>query len=171
MNLASLLSQLWRSYKAHTSTSLLGLNLESQASEVGARTITVDRPLSEQENAIAKWLLLNATPPAYAFLAQLDGARVAGLCGCGCPTVDLKLLEGTPRAEPRDNPIGDAIGEVNGKMVGVMLLQSDGYLRCLEVYDLSDIARPYGLPDFDSLRPFETTSPSTSASGYSGTID
>jgi hypothetical protein len=43
---------------------------------------------------------------------------------------------------------------VNGKMVGVMLLQSQGYLTCLEVYDLSDIEHPYGLPDLSSLKPF-----------------
>jgi hypothetical protein len=60
----------------------------------------------------------------------------------------------TPRAEPRDDPVGDAIGEVNGKMVGLMLLQSQGYLTCLEVYDLSDIERPYCLADLRSLKPF-----------------
>ena len=65
------------------------------------------------------------------------------------------MPEGTAKAEPRDNPIGDAIGEVSGKMVGVMLLQRDGYLKCLEIYDLSDIEHPYGLPDLSSLRPFD----------------
>jgi hypothetical protein len=39
-------------------------------------------------------------------------------------------------------------------MVGVMLHQNKGYLTCLEVYDLSDIERPYGLPDLSSLKPF-----------------
>jgi hypothetical protein len=72
----------------------------------------------------------------------------------GCPTVDLLIGPDTPRAEPRDNPVGDAIGEVNGKMVGVMLLQNQGYLTCLEVYDLSEIEHPYGLPDLTSLKPF-----------------
>jgi hypothetical protein len=50
--------------------------------------------------------------------------------------------------------IEDAVGEVNGKMVGVMLLQSQGYLTCLEVYDLSDIEHPYGLPNLRTLRAF-----------------
>src|ERR1700678_2124189 len=70
------------------------------------------------------------------------------------PTVDLLIGPDTPRAEARDNPVGDAIGEVNGKMVGVMLLQSQGYLTCLEVYDLSDIEHPYGPPGLSSLKPF-----------------
>ncbi len=40
-------------------------------------------------------------------------------------------------------------------MVGIMLLQRGGYLKCLEIYDFSDIEHPYGLPDLNSLRPFE----------------
>jgi hypothetical protein len=119
-----------------------------------AKTLPLDRDLTSEERAIAEWLLLNADPPATAFLHQLDSARVTGQCSCGCPTVDLLIGPDTPRAEPVDNPVGDAIGEVNGKMVGVMLLQSQGFLTCLEVYDLSDIEPPYGLPDLSSLKPF-----------------
>ena len=119
-----------------------------------AKTLPLDRDLTSDERAIAEWLLLNADPPATAFLHQLDSARVTGQCSCGFPTVDLLIGPDTPRAEPRDNPVGDAIGEVNGKMVGVMLLQSQGYLTCLEVYDLSDIEHPYGLPGLGSLKPF-----------------
>lgn len=53
-----------------------------------------------------------------------------------------------------DNPVADATGEVGGKLVGCMLLQHDGYLSVLEVYDLSEIERPYGFPDLRSLHPF-----------------
>jgi len=119
-----------------------------------ARTLPLDRDLTPEERAIAEWLLLNADPPATAFLHQLDTARVTGQCSCGCPTVDLLIRADTAPAEPRDNPVGDAIAEVNGKMVGVMLLQRQGYLTCLEVYDLSDIEHPYGLPGLSSLKPF-----------------
>jgi hypothetical protein len=121
-----------------------------------AKTLPLDRDLTSEERAIAEWLLLNADPPATAFLHQLDSARVTGQCSCGCPTVDLRIGPDTPRAEPVDNPVGDAIGEVNGKMVGVMLLQSQGFLTCLEGYDLSDIEHPYGLPDLSSLKPFHS---------------
>lgn len=81
---------------------------------------------------------------------------MTGRCACGCPTVDLRVAEGIPAAQVQDNPIGDALGAVDGKTVGVMLLQSGGYLTCLEVYDLNDgeIPRPFGLPDLKSLRPF-----------------
>ena len=157
MDLASLLGQLRRSFKEDLRKTALKLNLQS---EVAAKTIPADRPLSEQESAIARWLLLHSDPPASSFIPQLEVARVTGLCGCGCPTVDLSVPEGTARAEPRDNPIGDASGEVDGKMVGVMLLQRSGYLTCLEIYDLSDMEHPYGLPSLDSLRSFEPASKS-----------
>ena len=108
-----------------------------------AKALPLDRDLTSDERAIAEWLLLNADPPATAFLHQLDSARVTGQCSCGCPTVDLLIGPDTPRAEPRDNLVGD-----------VMLLQSQGCLTCLEVYDLSDIEHPYGLPGLSSLKPF-----------------
>jgi hypothetical protein len=155
MSLASLLSQLRRSFTVNTDASILKLKSLTVPAEAAAETIVVDRPLTEQEYAIAEWLLLHSTPPAIDFLPQLAVARVSGHCGCGCPTADLKVPEDAPKAVVRDNPIGDAIGEVNGQMVGIMLLQRGGYLKCLEIYDLSDIEHPYGLPDLNSLRPFE----------------
>ncbi len=71
------------------------------------------------------------------------------------------MAEGIPAAQTEDNPIGDALGAVDGKTVGVVLLQSGGYLTCLEVYDLSDSEIPcfFGLPDLKSLRPFATGLP------------
>jgi hypothetical protein len=152
MDNESLLTHLWGSFKSNVEQTLVKLNLRNEAA---ATTIPMDRPLSEAEYAIAKWALLHADPPATSFVPQLDVARVIGGCSCGCPTVDFKIPEGTPREEPRDNPVGDAIGEVNGMMVGVMVMQTAGYLTCLEIYDLSDIEHPYGLPSLESLRPFE----------------
>ncbi|GAC1659784.1 MAG: hypothetical protein NVS9B15_23130 [Acidobacteriaceae bacterium] len=74
------------------------------------------------------------------------------------PAVDIAIPEGTTPAESRTNPIGDAVGLVDGKVVGVLLFQSGGFISLLEVYDLHDIGHPYGMPDLDSLRPFQTNS-------------
>jgi hypothetical protein len=119
-----------------------------------ATTLPLDRSLSAEEHAIAEWLLRHASEHGASYLPQLDGVRVTGQCSCGCPTVYIKISSETLPANPVDNPVADAVGEVDGKMVGVMLLQSGGCLACLEVYDLSDIERPYGLPDLKSLKPF-----------------
>jgi hypothetical protein len=104
-----------------------------------AETIPLDRAISSDERTIAEWLLLHSDPSALSFLSQLDNIRVIGQCSCGCPTVDLRVSEGTLPADFAKRAIGDALGEVNGNTVGVMLLQSDGHLTCLEVYDLTDI--------------------------------
>jgi hypothetical protein len=113
----------------------------------------IERSLSKEEHAIAEWLLTHSVPPALSYLPQLDLVRVTGKCKCGCPTIHLRVPVGTTPAEIRDNPIGDAFGNVDGNLVGVMILQRDGFMTCLEVYDLSEISRPYGLPDFTSLQP------------------
>lgn len=115
--------------------------------------IPLGRDLSEQERAIAEWLLTHATPPALSYIPQLDLARVTGRCKCGYSTVHLSVPERATKGEPRDNPVGDGFGTVDGKLVGVMLLQDGGLLSCLEVYDLSEIEHPYGLPDLNTLRP------------------
>jgi hypothetical protein len=75
--------------------------------------------------------------------------------------VDLRVADGIAAAQPQDNAIGDALGTVDGNPVRVMLLQSGGYLTCLEVYALSDseIPSPFGLSDPKSLRPFATPLP------------
>ena len=115
--------------------------------------IPLERGLSDEERAIAEWVLTHATPPALSYLPQLDLARVTGGCKCGCPTVHLTVPERAPRGEPRDSPIGDVTGTADGKLVGVMLFHNNGLLTSLEVYDLSDIAHPYDLPAVNTLRP------------------
>ena len=112
-----------------------------------------ERELSAQERAIAEWLLTHAEAPVRSYIPQLNNLRVVGYCDCGCPTVHFRAVYGTPAAEPRDTPVADAFGKVGGKLVGVMLLQQDGLLTCLEVYDLDEIAHPYGLPDVSTLEP------------------
>lgn len=87
-----------------TDASILKLKSVTVPAEIAAETIVVDRPLTEQEYAIAEWLLLLSSSPATDFLTQLAIARVSGHCGCGCPTADLKVPESTPKAEVRDHP-------------------------------------------------------------------
>ncbi len=120
-------------------------------------TLALDRALTDEELRLAERLLQDAGPSAASYLPQLLGARVTGHCTCGCPTVYLQI-EKCLRADPVENPVGDMLEEVNGNLVGIMLLQSGGYLSCLEVYDLSELERPYGLPSMESLRPFRDQS-------------
>jgi hypothetical protein len=112
----------------------------------------LNRGLSEDEKALAEWLLRHASPPALSYIPQLELARVVGKSDCGCPTIDIRLPKGTVPAEPRDNPVGDAFGTVNGESVGIMLIQHGGLIVCFEVYPLDDIRHPFGLPELHSLQ-------------------
>jgi hypothetical protein len=119
-----------------------------------ATTLDEDRPLSDGERAIAERLLREAAPSeALAFLPQLDHVRVHGKCSCGCPTVDLTVPPECRVVDPPQNrPLADAIGRVNGKLVGVMLFQSEGLLDLLEVYRLEDDSDdPFGLPEVETI--------------------
>lgn len=59
------------------------------------KQLLVDRPLTEEEMFLARWMLENGNSEAALFISQLEKARVVGLCGCGCPTIDFKV-EGFP---------------------------------------------------------------------------
>ena len=119
-----------------------------------AKVVPFYRSLSPQERAVTQWLLDHADPKATHFIHQLDVVLVTGLCDCGCPTISLLVPHETPGAFSRRNLIATAIGIVDGRWVSLMLMQSEGYLTCLNVHSLDSIERPYGLPRLDSLRPY-----------------
>jgi len=122
--------------------------------EKPATTMEEDRPLTAEERTLAERLLrCAALKEALAFIAQLDQARVTGRCSCGCPTVDLTVPPELRVADPPPGrPLADATGRVDGKIVGVMLFQSEGLLSLLETYRLEDFSdAPFGLPSIDSI--------------------
>lgn len=47
----------------------------------------VDRELTARERAILTVLVERAKPSHPLLASQLDGVRVVGTCGCGCPTI------------------------------------------------------------------------------------
>ena len=149
MSLADELAKLCRSFRVNSVPKGPRWKLVKEGER--ATTITLDRPLSDEEHAIAEWLLRNAEPPALDFLPQLKVARVTGRCSCGCPTVDLTIPQDLPREKYRRSPIAEGTGYVGPDMVGLMLFQAGGHLTCLEVYDLSDISHPYPLPALATL--------------------
>ena len=48
-----------------------------------------DRPLTEQERSLVRWLLEHGNPDAAEFLPQLADAWVVSRCGCGCASIDF----------------------------------------------------------------------------------
>lgn len=54
-------------------------------------TIKIDRPLTDEERSLVRWMLENGTTEARAFLDQLNRARVVAHCPCGCASVDFNV--------------------------------------------------------------------------------
>jgi hypothetical protein len=58
---------------------------------VPARTLPLDRELTEEERAIAVWLLTHGGPIALSYLPQLEGARVIGSVAADAPPLTSAL--------------------------------------------------------------------------------
>lgn len=61
----------------------------------------MNRPLTDSELTLIRWLIEHGEPEAREFAAQLQNIRVVGGCGCGCPSIDLEC-EGLPAS--RNSP-------------------------------------------------------------------
>ncbi|MBK8479212.1 MAG: hypothetical protein IPL39_23910 [Opitutaceae bacterium] len=68
--------------------------------------IAEDRPLTESEKTLLRWLLEHGETRGRDFLPQIDCARVSGRCGCGCATVDL-AVDGLKEQEKGLFPVAD----------------------------------------------------------------
>ncbi len=112
----------------------------------------IDRPLSDEERTLTRWILENGTPEGANFLNQLERARVIGHCPCGCATIDF-AIDGLENAPPGVHILGDFIFGDNTKIAGIFVFSSGGILSGLEVYGFESDA-PRVLPNPSDLRPF-----------------
>jgi hypothetical protein len=61
------------------------------AREHSSSEIAEDRPLSDEERFLVHWMLEHGESHAPAFLPQLEQARVASRCRCGCASIDFSV--------------------------------------------------------------------------------
>ncbi len=110
------------------------------------------RELSPQEREVLELVLAPDFEAAEVLRAQVPAARVEGLCGCGCPTVDL-VVEGAPAAEGFSSPVVPVrlIVTTDGIETGaIILLVEDGRLSRLEYFWFGDV-QPSEWPDPDHV--------------------
>jgi hypothetical protein len=122
--------------------------------EPSPTSIPEDRPLTAQEQRLARWMLEHGEPGAREFLPQLDRARVVSRCPCGCATLDLQV-DGFVR--PRGGVmrvLGDFVFDDGDQVSGAFIYEIQGGLAGLEVYGLSGDA-PKVLPASGVLRPMD----------------
>ena|SRR5271165_2211171 len=51
----------------------------------------LERPLTQNERDLIRWMIKHADPRAAHLLSQIDRLSVATKCSCGCPTSDFAL--------------------------------------------------------------------------------
>jgi hypothetical protein len=113
-----------------------------------------DRPLSEAERGLIRWLLEHGAAGAADFLGQLDRTSVAAQCPCGCPTVDLAVDGVRPPAGGDMEIQSDYQWQgPGGAAFGVFVFARAGNLAGLEVWSIDGQETPSRLPDPTELQP------------------
>src|SRR5262245_43902927 len=120
--------------------------------------IPEDRPLTNGESGLIRWLLQNGVPEASAYLPQLDLARVVSRCYCGCASINFAINGVVP-------PVGNTViladyewQATAGEMFGVFVFERGGLLAGLEVWSQDGRGEATMLPDIKELRPIGTCS-------------
>jgi hypothetical protein len=112
------------------------------------------RSLTDEERALARWMLENGTPEAQEFLGQLQLAEATDWrCPCGCASFNFRV-NGHPAAPPGVHILGEFLASSGDSLSGIFIFSSNGILSGIEVYGLADDA-PRVLPSPHELRPYE----------------
>lgn len=120
-------------------------------------SIAENRPLTNAEETLVRWLLNHGFPHAKGFLPQLERAHVTSRCGCGCASVDFAIGGVVPA---RGNPI-QILSDFEwtgprGELFGVFVFERCGMLAGLEVWSQDGLAKPDLLPSPALVRPVGT---------------
>ncbi len=115
-------------------------------------SIPDDRPLSDAERKLLRFLLSNAERRGQSFLHQVDEARVAARCRCGCASVDLSI-NGKISLGTGLEPISRDYywNTESGGLCAVFAFAKDDQLAGLEVYSVDGADIPGTLPPLDNL--------------------
>jgi hypothetical protein len=116
--------------------------------------IPEDRPLSQHEYALARWMLEHGqASDAAGYLSQLDRARVTSRCPCGCASIDFTIA-GEPEPSGGMRLLGDFLYGDEDRPFGIFIFHRNGVLGGIEISSYSESECPRTLPDIASLRPF-----------------
>jgi hypothetical protein len=116
-----------------------------------------DRPLSDHEAMLVRWLLEHGKPRAAEFLPQLEKARVTRWrCPCGCASVNFTIDGQQPPPGIGLEVLSNYVWEdAEHREAGIFVLAIAGFLAGLEVYTLDPASAIDKLPSINSLRPFQ----------------
>lgn len=119
--------------------------------------ITVDRPLTTQEQLLIRWLLEHGETNAIDFLPQLLQARVIGRCSCGCASIDLAITgNNVLRGAPMDILSDYLWRDEQGHLFGAYVFAHEGLLAGLDLWSVDGQAMGERLPEIHELWPMES---------------
>jgi hypothetical protein len=121
-----------------------------------ATDIPEDRPLSEAERGLVKWLLQHGNSEAHELLPQLERARVVSRCSCGCASVDFSI--GGEVLAPRSgmSVVSDYRWDSpEGYLFGVFAYSRGGLLSGIDLWSIDGRSTASTLPNTDQLRPID----------------
>ncbi|MBL8300864.1 MAG: hypothetical protein JNN30_21190 [Rhodanobacteraceae bacterium] len=115
-------------------------------------TTSPNRPPTDAERRLARYMLEHGEPEGRAFLAQLEAAEVTSWkCPCGCASFNFRIA-GHPEAPPGVSVLGDFLCGPENSPSGIFIFESGGLLSGIELYGMASEA-PRELPAINELRP------------------
>jgi len=121
-----------------------------------ATSVPEDRPLSDAEKGLVKWMLEHGTDEGRSLLPQLERARVIARCSCGCASVDFAVGDKVASA-PGMSVVSDYRWDsAEGYLFGIIAFSKEGLLSGIDVWSIDGRATPSKLPNPDQLRPIDT---------------
>ena len=120
---------------------------------VNTTAIPDDRSLSSQEASLVHWMLEHGRESARMFLPQLDVARVASRCSCGCGSINFAIEGDIPPAGNIGILADFEYRSASGALCGAFVFERHGLLAGLELWSVDGQETPAELPAIDNLRP------------------
>lgn len=117
--------------------------------------IPEDRPLTDRESELVRWLLANGKKGAERYLPQVERARVVQRCGCGCASVDFGLDGNKSNLRGGMEVLSDCSWQTSsGNLCGVFVFAREEHLAGLEVWSIDGGETPKDLPPPSELKPY-----------------
>ena len=116
--------------------------------------VDIDRALTSEESAVIRWLLEHGDGDNTEYLEQLESARVARLCGCGCASVDLSIGGRRPTHFAMRTLSDYQWLNDQGHLCGAFVFEQDGLLAGLDLWSIDGQSTPNSMPPMERLVPF-----------------
>ena len=115
--------------------------------------IPEDRPLIDEECSLVRWMLEHGESHASSFLPQLEQARVASRCRCGCASINFSVPD-KESSETGMDVLCDYVWEdAEGHKFGAFIFVRGGLLAGLDLYSVDGAVTPSWLPKPEQLHP------------------